>query len=52
MELVASRKMIYAKFSDKVAAFSHFRIDSSEDIPIDSMEGAVIPVQALIVVFN
>jgi hypothetical protein len=52
MKLVTCRKVVNAKLSYEVAAFAHFRIDSSEDVPVDSMKSMIVPVKAVFVVVN
>ena len=50
VESVASGEMIGAELGDKVAALAHFRVDAPEYIPVDGIEGSIIPLETIVIV--
>ena len=52
METITRREMVKTKFGDKIAALLHFRINTTEDIPVDGVKGSVIPVETLFIIIE
>ena len=52
VEPITCGEMVSAEFGDEVAALSHFRVNTSKDVPVDGMECAIIPVETILIVEN
>jgi hypothetical protein len=50
VKAVTCGEMVRAEFRDEITTFAHFGVNTTEDVPINCVECAIVPVKAILVV--